>query len=221
MASDWNDIGAVVDYLLARRGVERVALIGWSQGAPRAGGYASQHPDKVSKLVLLAPAYNRGSANDAPTQRAANAIAMNTQSHEDFLANWIRQIGCADQYDPTVSDAVWSAMLESDPVGSTWESGVRRAPQVPTWGWNATVVGKMRTPLLTIAAAHDKQALPERVRELHTDFGAPQKVLVDLACSSHNALWEKNHLMLFRASLEWLTKGTVNGSGQGVVRLGY
>ena len=221
MGSDWNDIGSVVDYLLAKRHVKRVSLIGWSQGAPRAGGYASQHPEKVSKLVLLAPAYNRTSPTEAREQRSTSAAAFNIQSHDDFMANWTRQIGCPDQYDAGASDAVWSAMLESDPVGSTWETGVRRAPQVPTWGWNSSVVAKMRTPLLAIAPAHDKQALPERVRELHTDFGATQKVLLDLACSSHNALWEKNHLMLFRASLEWLKKGTVNGTEQGVVRLGY
>jgi pimeloyl-ACP methyl ester carboxylesterase len=221
MGSDWNDISAVVDYLLARRGVEKVNLIGWSQGAPRSGGYASQHPERVAKLILLAPAYNKTGASDPPTQPRANTVAFNTQSHDDFMANWVRQIGCPDQYDAGASDAVWSAMLESDPVGATWESGVRRAPQVPTWGWNAAVVGKMRNPLLVVAAAHDKQALPERVRELHSDYGGTQKVFVDLACSSHNALWEKNHLLLFRSSLEWLTKGTVNGSSQGVVRLGY
>jgi hypothetical protein len=34
-------------------------------------------------------------------------------------------------------------------------------------------------------------------------------------------MWEKNHLELFRASLEWLEKGTVNGAKDGVVRLGY
>ena len=48
IASDWNDIGAVVDYLRGLRQVEKVSLIGWSLGGPRAGGYASQHPDKVS-----------------------------------------------------------------------------------------------------------------------------------------------------------------------------
>ncbi|MDB6130462.1 MAG: alpha/beta hydrolase fold, partial [Verrucomicrobiales bacterium] len=50
IASDWNDIGAVVDYLRELRHVERVSLIGWSLGGPRAGGYASQHPEKVHKL---------------------------------------------------------------------------------------------------------------------------------------------------------------------------
>ena len=34
-----------------------------------------------------------------------------------------------------------------------------------------------------------------------------EKVFIDLGCSSHNAMWEKNHLLLFRASLEWLTAG--------------
>ena len=34
-------------------------------------------------------------------------------------------------------------------------------------------------------------------------------------------MWEKNHLLMFQASLEWLTKGTVNGMEKGVVRLGY
>jgi hypothetical protein len=34
-------------------------------------------------------------------------------------------------------------------------------------------------------------------------------------------MWEGNHEILFRASLEWLTKGQVNGSESGVVRLGY
>jgi pimeloyl-ACP methyl ester carboxylesterase len=221
MASDWNDIGTVVDYLLAQRGVKQVNLVGWSQGGPRAGGYASQHPEKVAKLLLLAPAYSRTGAGEAPAQLRINGALFNTQSHDEFLANWTRQIGCPDQYDGAVSDAVWSAMLESDPVGATWETGVRRAPQVPTWGWNSAVVAKMKTPLLTVAAAQDKQSLPERVRLLHDDYGAPQKVFADLACSSHNALWERNHLLLFRASAEWFLKGTVNGSAQGVVRLGY
>jgi hypothetical protein len=59
------------------------------------------------------------------------------------------------------------------------------------------------------------------VRELYTDLGSHQKVFIDLACSSHNAMWEKNHLLLFHASLEWLTRGSVNGKQEGMLRLGY
>jgi hypothetical protein len=77
------------------------------------------------------------------------------------------------------------------------------------------------TPTLMVAGVHDKQVNPDRVRELFNDLGASQKVFVDLACSSHNAMWERNHILLFRASLEWLTRGTVNGSQEGMLRLGY
>jgi pimeloyl-ACP methyl ester carboxylesterase len=221
IASDWNDIGAVVDHVLALRHVQQVNLIAWSLGGPRAGGYAAQHPEKVRKLVFLAPAYNRGSAAAPPAQVPAGGTTFNTQSHDEFTANWDRQTGCPDQYDPAVNEAVWSAMVQSDPVGATWGGGVRRAPQVTTWGWNSGVVTKLLVPTLAVAGAHDKQVPPERVRDLIADLGSKQKVFADLACSSHNALWEKNRLLLFRASLDWLTKGTVNGMEQGTVRLGY
>ena len=112
-------------------------------------------------------------------------------------------------------------MLASDPVGATWGPGVRRAPQTATWGWNAAMVGKVSAPTLMVVGQHEKQVSPDRVRELFADIGTPQKLMVDLACSSHNAMWEKNRLLLFRASLEWLTQGTVNGSKDGTLRLGY
>src|SRR5947207_13860800 len=71
-----------------------------------------------------------------------------------------------------------------------------------------------------VSGPHDKQVPTARVQELFADLGSPQKVFVDLACSSHNAMWEKNHLTLFRASLEWLTEGSVNGTKTGTLKLG-
>jgi pimeloyl-ACP methyl ester carboxylesterase len=221
IASDWADVGAAVDYIRALRGVERVSLVAWSLGGPRSGGYAAKNPQKVHRLVLLAPAYSREGRGEAPAKVPADGVVFNTQSRAEFDANWDRQVGCPVQYDETAADSVWSAMLASDPVGSTWGPGVRRAPQTTTWGWNAAVVTKTQTPTLMVAGIHDKQVAPERVRELYEDLGAPQKVMIDLACSSHNAMWEKNHTMLFRASLEWLEKGTVNGSSTGILKLGY
>ena len=220
LGSDWNDIGTVVDHLRAMRGVDQVSLVAWSQGGPRAGGYAARNPDKVARLVVLAPAYNRGGPLNAPNPLPSGNAPMNVQSHADFRANWDRQVGCPDQYEPATSAAVWNEMLASDPVGSTWGTGVRRAPQVPTWGFNQAIVAKMQTPFLMVAGVHDKQVLPERVRELYADLGSPHKVLIDLGCSSHNAMWEKNHLLLFNASLEWLRDGKVNGISSGESKLG-
>jgi pimeloyl-ACP methyl ester carboxylesterase len=220
IASDWNDIGAVVDYLRTLRRADRVSLVAWSLGGPRSAGYAVQNPEKVGKLILLAPAYRREEAS-APPALPAPGVAMNTQSRADFDANWDRQVGCPAQYDPQAADSVWTNMLASDPVGATWGPGVRRAPQTTRWGWTPDVVSKTRTPTLMVSGAHDKRVMQEQVRNLYADLGAPEKVFIDLACSSHNAMWEKNHLLLFRASLEWLKTGTVNGMKTGTLRLGY
>ena len=221
IASDWNDLGAVIGYLRALRHVEKVSMVAWSLGGPRAAGYTALHPEQVSQLVLLAPAYNRASSGSPPAQLPADGTTMTTQSHEEFTANWARQTGCADQVDPAASDAVWEQMLASDPVGATWGTGVRRAPQVTSWGWNAAVVAKSKTPTLMVTGQYDRQVPPDRVRDLYADLGAERKVFIDLACSSHNAMWEKNHLLLFKASVEWLTKGTVNGLDAGMLKLGY
>jgi len=221
IASDWDDIDAVIAYIREIRDVPSVSLIGWSLGGPRAAGYASRNPDKVAKLVLLAPAYNREFGQQPPTPNPAAGAAFNAQSQAEFMANWDRQLGCANQYEPAVADAVWGAMLQSDPVGAAWGPGVRRAPNTTVWGFGKAAVERMQTPTLMVAAIHDKQVQPERVRDYFADLGAEQKVLLDLGCSSHAAMWETNHLLLFRASLEWLTTGTVQGMQQGIVQLGY
>ena len=220
IGSDWHDIGAVVDHIRRLRGVERVSLIAWSLGGPRAGGYAAQHPEKVHRLIVLAPAMNPNAPATAPALPSPGVV-FNTQSRSEFIANWDRQVGCADQYDPAVRDIVWSEMLASDPVGASWGTGVLRAPQTTTWGWNAAMAGKVQAPALVVAGVHDKQVTPDRVRALYDAIGATEKVFLDLGCASHNAMWERNRLLLFRASLDWLTTGAVGEARTGVVRLGY
>jgi pimeloyl-ACP methyl ester carboxylesterase len=220
IASDWNDINAVVDHIRKLRRVEKVSLVAWSLGGPRAGGYAAQHPEKVHRLVLLSPAYNR-SAPAGPPALPNKGVVFNTQSRTEFDANWDRQLGCPNQYDPAVREVVWSEMIKSDPVGAKWGAGVRRAPSTTTWGWNAAMLTGLKTPTLMIAAALDKQVLPERVRDAFEDLGSSDKVLLDLGCASHNAMWEANHLEMFAASRDWLIKGEVGGVRNGVVRIGY
>jgi pimeloyl-ACP methyl ester carboxylesterase len=221
MTSDWNDIGIVVDHLLGQKGVKDLAIVGWSQGGPRSAGYAAQHPDKVSRLVVLAPAYNRTMPAAEPNPLPAVPYPLTAQSQAEFKANWDRQAPCPGQYEPAMAGMVWSALIKSDLGGAKWGSGVRRAPTVPSWGFNQEVVGKMTTPFLMISGENDKQVDPARVRALYADLGSKDKVFIDLACSSHNAMWEKNHALLFKASLDWLTEGKVDGQSEGMLKKGY
>src|SRR5471032_326064 len=221
ITSDWNDISAAVDFIRKLRHVEKISLIAWSQGGPRAGGWTALHPEQVSKLILLAPAYNRATKTEAPPLPVPGPV-FNTQSHDEFIANWDRQAPCPGQYDPAAAASVWSEMLKSDPVGASWTPAVRRASIASSgWGWTQEKVKAMTTPTLMVSGINDKQVNPERVKDFYADIGSPQKVFVDLGCSSHNAMWEKNHLLLFAASLEWLDKGTVNGQKNVMLKLGH
>ncbi len=216
MDSDWQDIDAVVDYLRDLRGVDKVHLVGWSQGGPRSGGYAAQHPEKVANMVLLAPAY-RGDVPATIDAANFNGPAMTKQSQDDFVNNWNRQVGCEAQYDQAVSDMVWSEMLASDPVGATWGTGVRRAPRAVTFGWGTDVVANTRTPLLMVAGSHDGQVNAQLVKNLYADYGATEKVYLEMTCSSHNAMWEKDAQLLFDATYQWLNSTTYNGVSSGML----
>ena len=221
IGSDWNDISAAVAFIRKLRHVKKLNLVGWSQGGPRSGGWTADHPDQVAKLILLAPAYNRNVKPDAPPLPVPGPV-FNTQSRDEFIANWDRQAPCPGQYDPAAAQSVWSEMLKSDPVGATWSPAVRRAPLASGgFGWTQAKVQAMTTPTLMVSGVNDKQVNPDRVRDFYADIGSPKKMFIDLACSSHNAMWEKNHLLLFKASLEWLQMGTVNGQSQAMLKLGY
>jgi pimeloyl-ACP methyl ester carboxylesterase len=221
IASDWHAIDAVVEYIRRVRGVQKVSLVAWSLGGPRVGGYAAQHPERVLRMVLLAPAYNREAPAAPPVVLPAAGAVFNTQSRGEFVANWDRQVGCPDQYDPAVRDAVWADMLASDPVGATWGTGLRRAPSTTTWGWTPAVLAGTTIPTLFVAGVHDKQVPPARVRAAYEAFGAAEKVFVDLGCASHNAMWERPRTLLFDASRQWLATGAIGERTSGEVRLGY
>jgi pimeloyl-ACP methyl ester carboxylesterase len=258
LASDWDDVGAAVDYVRNLRHVDKIDLLGWSQGGPRSAGWAAQHQDKVLKMVLLAPAYNRGPQAGAPARGVAAAqgdaaaargtgaaggrgtggaagrgngaapaagrgAAFTTQSRDDLIALWNRQAPCPGQYTPEALDAVWKDMLASDPVGALWGAGVRRAPSGGGGGasWTQDMAKKTMIPTLMVSGVNDGQVNPQSVRNLFEDLGSSQKVFIDLACSSHNAMWEKNHRLLFQASLDWLTQTQVNGTSNGMLKLGY
>jgi len=56
--SEWDEVNTVVDYIIAERGVEKVALIGISRGSIVVGPYAVLHAEKVESLFLAAPIFN-------------------------------------------------------------------------------------------------------------------------------------------------------------------
>ena len=73
-----SDVSAVVDFILARRKVEKINLIGWSWGTSIMGGYTTTHNDKVNKLVLYAPVWNFNAAPPISGNGAYRSVAKDS-----------------------------------------------------------------------------------------------------------------------------------------------
>src|ERR1700674_5889275 len=58
-----KDISAVVDFILKRRNIARLNLLGWSWGTTLMATYTSQNANKVERLVLYAPVWIRTTAS--------------------------------------------------------------------------------------------------------------------------------------------------------------
>jgi pimeloyl-ACP methyl ester carboxylesterase len=54
-----KDISAAVDFILKRRNIARLNLLGWSWGTTLMATYTTQNPNKVQRLVLYAPVWIR------------------------------------------------------------------------------------------------------------------------------------------------------------------
>jgi pimeloyl-ACP methyl ester carboxylesterase len=208
--SEWDEIDRVVDYLRDLRGVEKVSLISWSRGGPRTGGYTAQHPEKVDKLFLYAPAmYNRIGPSDAPPLPEPGFLMQLGRLANSF-SNWDGMVGCENQFSPGIRDPIGTTILEFDPVGNTWGDGTLwRAPvNNSLWGWNADAAQRIDVPTLIIRGRLDTQAPEPLQRDLFADLVTDHKVFVSVECASHYLVWENQHMILLRASAEWLREGT-------------
>jgi pimeloyl-ACP methyl ester carboxylesterase len=221
MESEWEEMDAVIEHLRKLRGVDKVSIVAWSRGGPRTSGYLIRHSQKVSRVFALAPDYNRA----WPSQWSKTAVvpggSMQAATQKGFNDNWASQLGCEGQVEAAVREAAWKDSVSTDAVGASWGPGVRR--QLPRLGYgvNPEVAKQIRVPFAMAAGTFDKVVLPAAVRAFYDDLASSEKVLVDLGCSSHFAMWEKNRELLFKMSLDWVRDGKINGVSHGELKLGY
>jgi hypothetical protein len=64
----------------------------------------------------------------------------------------------------------------------------------------------------------DVQVVPSRVRDFYADLGSSKK---SSSTSPAHPTTPCGRRTIIRCSKEWLSKGTVNGSDDGVLRMGF
>jgi pimeloyl-ACP methyl ester carboxylesterase len=213
--SDWDEVDRVVDFVRVRTGQDRLNLVGWSGGGPRFGGYAALHPEKVDRVVLLAPGYSRATPDNPPKLPQPGVPYAVSTRNRAFHERWDIQVHCENQFDPGIRDVIWATNMKFDPVAATWGPGVVRARTQTSFGWNAKMAAKVKAPLLLLSGELDQEVNPQRVHELFADVGSDSKVFINIQCASHYVPYETQHMVLLESTKEWLLHGTFMGVSRG------
>lgn len=205
-----KDISAVVDFILKRRNITKLNLLGWSWGTTQMASYTVQNPAKVERLVLYAPQWIRTTAQliqSGPGPLPAYRMVRKDQA----LGRWLNGVpedkkaslipaGWFDQW----ADATWA----TDPEGAKMNPPTLRAPNgtladtAEFWALGKAYYdpAKITVPTLIIGAEWDRDN-PAYMRQALFPLlvNSPNKRYVELAEGTHTIMMEKNRLQLFEA----------------------
>jgi len=224
-----RDIGAVVDHIRSKEGVQRVTLIGWSWGAMTAGYFTSLHSEKVKKLVLYAPLYdnplhtNLGAGSGLQNKRLPLEFnyamgAYRLGSAEANSKRWDGEIPVQDKSEyreQGVQDAFNAAALATDPTSNTRNPPSLRAPNgvledsfYQATGRRLWHAANIYLPTLVIAGEDDTWSFPQDREGLIRDLvNAPEKKHVTIAHATHFVLFEKQRFHFFE-EIDSFLRGT-------------
>src|SRR5882724_445341 len=125
-----KDISAAVDFILKRRGISRLNLLGWSWGTTLMATYTTQNASKVERLVLYAPAWIRTTPSLVQTGPGPLGV-YRTVKRDQALARWMTGVPedkKADLIPAGWFDAWADATFASDPEGAKANPPFIRAP---------------------------------------------------------------------------------------------
>ena len=216
-----KDVGAAVDFIRKRRGVDKINLLGWSWGTTIMGWYTAQNNDKVAKLVLYAPGWVRNAAS--LTDSGGKLGAYRSVSRDSAKGRWLTGVAEGKKGDlipagwfEAWADATWA----TDPVGAKQSPPMLRAPNGVVqdgrefWGAGKPMYdpADIRVPTFLAHAEWD-QDLPSYM--LHAYFAkltnAPYKRYVEIGEGTHTVIMEKNRMQLFRAVQQFLDEPLDSG----------
>jgi pimeloyl-ACP methyl ester carboxylesterase len=201
-----RDYGAAVDFVLKRRGVAKLNVLGWSWGTAITALYASQNNAKVNRLVLYAPVWLRESKSLTDTGGALGAYR--TVTVEAALKRKAAGIPEGKKPMPEAWSEEWvRATFASDPVGAKANPPFVRAPNGVVLDtreyWSAGKAlydpANIRVPTMLVLAEWDADTPLYMAQALFPKLvNAEPKRLVVIGEGTHSVMMEKNRMQLFR-----------------------
>ena len=205
-----QDVSSVVEFILQRRNIPRLNLLGWSWGTTIMATYTTQNTNKVERLVLYAPQWIRTTATliqPGTGPLPAYRVVRKDQARDRWLN------GVAEEKKATLIPSGWldqwaDATWATDPEGAKMNPPILRAPngtlQDTAEYWSSGKPyydpAKITVPTLVIGAEWDADN-PAYMRQALFPLlkNSPGKRYVELAEGTHTIIMEKNRLKLFEA----------------------
>jgi pimeloyl-ACP methyl ester carboxylesterase len=209
-----KDITAVLDFVLKRRNIAKLNLIGWSWGCTLMATTAIQNPGKTARLVLYAPGWLR--TTPSPFAGTSPLGAYRTVTREQAKARWLNGVPEDKQaaqiptgYFEQWADATWA----TDPDGAKQSPPVIRAPNGTVqdtsefWSSNRRMYDpeKIAAPTLVVVGEWDRDTPPTMAQAIFPLLtNLPGKRFVMLPEATHHLMLEKNRMMLFKTVQNFL-----------------
>ena len=201
-----RDYAAVVDWVLARRHIGKLDVMGWSWGTTIAGGFAAEQPGKVNRLVLYAPVWV--AQPPVPPGDLAKIGTYRQVTAESALKRWLREVPAskvADLIPPGWFEAWQTATWATDPKAASGTPPALRAPNgvfldvtrywnagTPTYWMQGASCARTHTP-----PARSQGLLPKLTNTAWKEY-------VLLGEGTHTIVMEKNRMLLFQAVQHFL-----------------
>jgi pimeloyl-ACP methyl ester carboxylesterase len=191
------DIGDAVDWIAARHGGARVALVGWSWGTLTTSRYAlGAGAGKIRALALYAPIYAEVNAewiavmaDPADKTRHRDFAPYRHVTLDDTRARWDAQLPQgADWRDEAVLQAMVAASIDDD-GGASDHFRVPNGTFLDLWEcFNGRPIhdpGAITCPTLLIRGAQDPTSTRTDTLALFDRLGATDRTYVEIAGGTH------------------------------------
>ncbi len=208
-----RDVSKAVDFILSRRSLDRLSLVGWSWGATLAGAYTQEAGSRVEKLVLYAPQWVR---DDAPTTPPPQLGAWRDVPLTSLRERLNRDVPSKERAEliPSAWSQAWvDALKKGDPQGASQNPPVIRVPNgagadtLAYWAagkpyWQPE---RISTPTLVIQGEWDAETPPDMGLGVFAHLtSAAKRRYVMIGEGTHTLLLEKNRVQLYQAVQSFL-----------------
>ncbi len=208
------DLAAMMEFVLKKRALAKLQLLGYSWGTLITGAYTAKNNDKVERLALYGTSMLNSGASLIGSERPT--MAYRYVDAQSVKARWQHELDPAEIQDIIEPDwqRKWlEEAIASDPKSGEHDPPLLRAPtgvvddKVCRWSQGIFQYdpADITVPTLVIVGERDIETTPEGALSVyHKLTNTPHRRYVIIGKTTHSALLERRRDQLFRATRSFL-----------------